>query len=59
MRSSEFVKDAKLAENATGGATGSAAVATTPGAKSSEAGSLFGGTYQQRNNPFRKKGKKK
>jgi hypothetical protein len=48
-----------LAENATGGATGSAAVATTPGAKTSEAGSLFGGTYQQRNNPFRKKGKKK
>ena len=43
MRSSEFVKDAKLAENATGGATGSAAVATTPGAKASEAGSLFGG----------------
>lgn len=43
----------KLAET-----TSSSAVATAPTA-GVNAGSLFGGTFQQRDNPFRKKRKKK
>jgi len=41
-------------ESATGGATGAGAIATAPTAG---AGSLFGGSYEQSRNPFRKKGK--
>jgi hypothetical protein len=41
-------------ESATGGATGAGAIAAAPTAG---AGSLFGGSYEQSRNPFRKKGK--
>lgn len=48
----------QLNEFATGGATGAGSIATGPGAKkSSQVGSLFGGSYQQRSNPFKKKKK--
>ena len=43
-------------ESASGGATGAGAIASAPTAG---AGSLFGGSYEQAQNPFRKKGKKK
>ena len=43
-------------ESASGGATGAGAIASAPTAG---AGSLFGGSYEQTQNPFRKKGKKK
>ncbi len=38
--------------------TTSSAIASAPTA-GADAGSLFGGTFQQRDNPFRKKRKKK
>lgn len=41
-------KPVVTAENATGGATGSASIATTPGAgKGKSVGTLFGGSYKQ------------
>jgi hypothetical protein len=43
-------------ESATAGGTGAGSIATAPTAG---AGSLFGGSYEQTQNPFRKKGKKK
>ena len=46
-------QEKKLAET-----TSSSAIATAPAA-GANAGSLFGGTFQQRDNPFRKKRKKK
>jgi hypothetical protein len=48
----------QLNEFATGGATGAGSIASAPGGKkSSQVGTLFGGSYQQRNNPFKKKKK--
>lgn len=46
-----------VAESASAGATGSASVATTPGRANKNAGTLFGGEYQQRT-PFTTKKKK-
>jgi hypothetical protein len=52
------VAEDKLNEFATGGATGSASIATTPGVGAGKkVGSLFGGSYQSKN-PFTKKKKK-
>lgn len=57
MRIKEIVQETNIKES-TAGATGSSAVATAPTA-GANAGTLFGGTFQQRDNPFRKKRKKK
>lgn len=58
MKSSEFIK--KLDENASAGATSVGAIADIPATKkSSQVGTLFGGSYQQPTNPFLKKGRKK
>jgi len=47
-----------VSENASSGATAAGAIATAPTA-GKNAGTLFGGSYQQPNNPFKKKSTKK
>jgi hypothetical protein len=58
MKSSEFIR--KIKENASAGGTSSGAIASIPSVgKGSQVGSLFGGSYEQPNNPFKKKKSKK
>jgi hypothetical protein len=47
-----------VSENASSGATAAGAIATAPTA-GKNAGTLFGGSYQQPDNPFKKKSTKK
>jgi len=58
MKSHEFIRP--LVEFASGGASGVGSIAGIPaGGKSSQVGSLFGGSFQQIPNPYVKKGRKK
>lgn len=54
MKISEILRSRNLKET-----TSSSAVASAPAQGGANAGTLFGGTFQQRDNPFRKKRKKK
>ena len=48
MKITDIIKRPDLTEDATGGATGSGAIATVPGVGTGpKVGTLFGGTYKQ------------